>query len=98
MVSIERGIMALPAQRHEEIDATLREIYTYLLAIAHEIDDAVPPRLRRGGTYQVALDTAAQITELRRTLWNAQRDHEAGTEVRELPEGRLASLGLASSS
>jgi hypothetical protein len=82
--------MALPAQRHEEIDSTLREICKYLLAIAHEIDDAGPKSERHGCTYQVALNTAAQITELRRTLWNAQGDHWEGKELRQLQEDRQA--------
>jgi hypothetical protein len=60
--------MSLTAQRYAEIDAELRRIDAYLLALALEIDETTPAATRRGKTYQAAMDAAGQIFNLQERL------------------------------
>jgi hypothetical protein len=62
--------MALSAQRHEEVDASLRRIHEYLTALAAELDAATTNQ--PGETYQVALTVAAWVTQLRDALQSDQ--------------------------
>ena len=63
--------MALSAQRHEEIDASLQRIHGYLTALAAELDAAATDQ--QGESYQVAIIAAAWVTQLRHAL---QADQE----------------------
>jgi hypothetical protein len=67
--------MALPAQRHEEIDASLQRIHRYLTALAAELDTATTNE--QGETYQIALTVAAWVTQLRHALKTDQEQPQS---------------------
>jgi hypothetical protein len=73
--------MALSAQRHEEIDASLQRIHEYLAALAAEIDAAASYTNKQGHTYQIAMDAANQLVLLRHALQQEQEHQRMGEGI-----------------
>jgi Sec-independent protein translocase protein TatA len=66
--------MALSPDRYRDIEATLKEIQEYLTEVAREIDEAALRTNKQGQTYQMAVNAATQLAQLRQALQKEQEN------------------------
>lgn len=69
-------------ERHAKVDAELANIYTYLVALADEIDREAPVTNKRGFTYSAACAAGNAVAHLRHLLADDQEKQRIGEEIR----------------